>query len=62
LVKKENRQPMDKPKLFSGKTTDNFWVWHKSVKIYFLYERTIFTVDADKIDWLEGQLEGKALF
>jgi hypothetical protein len=35
LVMKNNKQPMDKPKVYSGKTTDNFWVWHKSVKTYF---------------------------
>jgi hypothetical protein len=62
LVKKENKQLMDEPKVFSGKTTDNFQVWHNSIKTYFWYERKKFTVDADKIDWLSGQLEGKALF
>jgi hypothetical protein len=35
LVKKENKQSMNKPKVFSGDTTDNFRVWHKSVKTYF---------------------------
>jgi hypothetical protein len=41
---------MDKPKVFSGKATDNFWVWQKSVNTYFGYERKKFTVDADKTD------------
>jgi hypothetical protein len=53
---------MDEVKVFSGKTIDNFRVWHKSVKTYFRYERKKFTDDADKIDWLGSQLEGKALF
>jgi hypothetical protein len=53
---------MDKPKIYSGKTIDNFWIWHKSVKTYFRYERKKFTVDADKIDWLGGWLERNALF
>jgi hypothetical protein len=53
---------MDKPKVFSGKTTDNFLVWDKSVKTYFQYQRKKFTVDGDKIDWLGGRLEEKALF
>jgi hypothetical protein len=39
LVKKENKQPMDKPKVFSGKTIDNFCISHKLVKTYFQYER-----------------------
>jgi hypothetical protein len=62
LVKKENKQPMDKPKVFAGKTTDNFRIWYKLVKIYFWYERKKFTVDADKIDWLGSRLNGKACF
>jgi hypothetical protein len=37
LIKIDDKQPMNKPKVFSGKTTDNFWVWHKSVKTYFQY-------------------------
>jgi hypothetical protein len=35
LVKKKNQYPIDKLKVFSKKTTDNFWVWYKSVKTYF---------------------------
>jgi hypothetical protein len=52
LVKKGNKQLMNKPKVFSGKTTDNVRVWHKSVKTDFQYQRKKFTVDADMIDWL----------
>jgi hypothetical protein len=61
FVKKENKQPIDKPKLVFGKSTDNFRVWHKSVKTYFGYERKSFNVDVNKIDWFGGWLEGKAL-
>jgi hypothetical protein len=53
---------MDKLKLFSGKTIDNFRVWNKSVETYVWCERKKFIIDADKIDWLGGRLEGKALF
>jgi type IV secretory pathway VirB10-like protein len=50
LVEKENKQPTDKPKVFSGKITDNVRFWHKLVNTYFWYERKKFTIDADKID------------
>jgi hypothetical protein len=53
---------MNKPKVFFEKTTDRFRVWNKSVKTYFQYEKKIFTVDSDKIDWLGGRFKVKALF
>jgi hypothetical protein len=62
LLKKKNKQQMDKLKVFSRQTTDNCRVWHKSVKTYFWYEKTKFTVSAKKNDWLGGRLEGEALF
>jgi alpha-mannosidase len=62
LVKKENKQLINKSKVFCGKTIDNFQVWYKSVKIHFSYERKKVTVDADKIDWVGGRVERTALF
>jgi hypothetical protein len=58
----EHKPLLKKPKVFSGKTTDNFRVWHKSVQTYFQYMRKKFTIDANKSDWPGGRLEGKALF
>jgi hypothetical protein len=62
LAKKENKQAMDKLQVFSPKTRDNFRVWPRSVKTYFRYQSKKFTVDVDKIHWLGGRVEGKALF
>jgi hypothetical protein len=53
---------MHKLKVFSGKTTDNFRVWHKLVKTDFCDEMKKFTVDADKIDPIGGRLKGEAFF
>jgi hypothetical protein len=62
LFTKENKQPINKPKIFSRKIRNNFWVSQKSVKTYFQYERKKFTVNADKIDWVGDCLERKPLF
>jgi hypothetical protein len=35
LVKNKSKQSIDTPKIFHGKTIDNFRVWHKSIKTYF---------------------------
>jgi hypothetical protein len=52
---------MEKPKVLPGKTTNNFRVWHKSVKTYSWYENQNFTANTDTIDGLQSELKGNAL-
>jgi hypothetical protein len=62
LVKKENNELTDKPKVFSRKATDHFQVWHKTVKTYFRYEKKKFAVIVNQIAWLGGRLDWNRLF
>jgi hypothetical protein len=49
------------PRTFDGELESDFTTWKQEVESYFQYYQKEFTVETDKISWIEGILKEKAL-
>jgi hypothetical protein len=49
------------PRIFDRELESDFTTWKQEVESYFQYYRKEFTVETDKISWIEGILKEKAL-